>query len=208
VGATRQDQRRESGARTRARLLDAALELIAERGEDRVTLRDLTDAAGANIAAVSYHFGSLRSVCDAAIEQALERYLEAQQESVAALRADPTIEELAAAFAGPMMRSVRAGGSDLAVMRIVARTGIEPPGGLERLDPRFERIRADVLRLLKANLPGVRDRELIFRIRCAAGLLGWIVLAPVGDELVNKSERQLERLLVPVLVGTLRGVSG
>jgi AcrR family transcriptional regulator len=47
------------GLRTRARLKDAALDPLAERGEDGVTLRELTDAADANIAAVSYHFGSL-----------------------------------------------------------------------------------------------------------------------------------------------------
>ncbi len=58
--AERVDQRREAGLRTQARLLDAALEMISERGEDGVTLRELTDAAEANVAAVSYHFGSLK----------------------------------------------------------------------------------------------------------------------------------------------------
>jgi hypothetical protein len=61
--------------------------------------------------------------------------------------------------------------------------------------------------VLKANVPGVRDQELIFRTRCAAGLLNWLVLAPVGAELRNKSEKQIERLLVPVLAGTFRGTS-
>ena len=67
------------------RLMDAALDLLAERGEEGVTLRELTDAAGANVAAVSYHFGSLKSLFDAAIEDALERYLDAQQEAVSEL---------------------------------------------------------------------------------------------------------------------------
>ena len=58
--SARADQRREAGLRTRARLMDAALDLIAERGEEGVTLRELTDAAEANVAAVSYHFGSLQ----------------------------------------------------------------------------------------------------------------------------------------------------
>ena len=71
----------------------------------------------------------------------------------------------------------------------------------------FERIRADVLRVLKANVPGVGRDELIFRTRCAAGLLNWVVLAPVGAELRNKSERQIERRLVPVLAGVFRGTS-
>ena len=82
--SARRDQRRAAGERTRARLMDAALDLLPERGEEGVTLRDVTDAADANVAAVSYHFGSLKSLFDAAIEHALERYLDAQQAAVSA----------------------------------------------------------------------------------------------------------------------------
>jgi AcrR family transcriptional regulator len=187
--------------------MHATLDLLASRGEGGVTLREITDAADANVAAVSYHFGSLRSLCDAAIEQALERYLDAQQELVSALGSESTLEELAQAFARPMLRALAAGGRDLAMMRIVARVGIDPPRGWGRLSSRFDQIRADVLQVLKANVPGVRDQHLLFRTRCAAGMLNWLVLAPVGAELRDKSERQLERLLVPVLAGTFRGTS-
>src|SRR5947209_5436885 len=165
------DQRREAGQRTRTRLLDAALDLISERGEDGVTLRDLTDAAEANVAAVSYHFGSLRSLCDAAIEQALERYLGAQQEAVNALDPASTLEALAAAFARPMVSALAVGGRELAVIRIVARAGIDPPEGWARFDAGFDGVRAAVLRVLKANLPGVKDQQLILRTRCVAGML-------------------------------------
>jgi AcrR family transcriptional regulator len=187
--------------------MDAALDLLAERGEDGVSLRELTDAAQANVAAVSYHFGSLKSLCDAAIEYALERYLEAQQAAVSALGAEASLEALTAAFSRPMVRALAVGGRELDVMRIVARSGIDPPRGWDRFDASFERIRADVLRVLKANVPGVGRDELIFRTRCAAGLLNWVVLAPVGAELRNKSERQIERRLVPVLAGVFRGTS-
>jgi AcrR family transcriptional regulator len=205
--SARADQRREAGLRTRTRLMDAALDQLARRGEDGVTLRDITDAAEANVAAVSYHFGSLRSLFDAAIEHALERYLDAQQEAVATLDPESTLEDVAAAFAGPMVRALAVGGRDLAVMRIVARAGIDPPEGWDRLDTTFEQIRADVVRVLKTRLPDTKDQELIFRTRCAAGLLNWVVLAPVGTELANKPRRQVERLLVPAVAGTLRGTS-
>ena len=46
----------EHGADTRARLLDAAMRLFTERGFGKVTVRDITTAARANLAAVSYHF--------------------------------------------------------------------------------------------------------------------------------------------------------
>src|SRR5882762_8534622 len=42
----------------RARLIDAAMELFAEKGYEGASVRDLAAAAGVNVAAVSYHFGS------------------------------------------------------------------------------------------------------------------------------------------------------
>ncbi len=205
--APKADQRREAGLRTRTRLLDAALELLAERGEDGVTLRELTDAAEANVAAVSYHFGSLRALCDTAIENALEHYLDAQEEAVSTLGAESTLEALAAAFAAPMMRALAIGGRDLAVMRIVARAGVDPPEGWDRFDARFDRVRSEAVRVLRVNVRGVNDRELAVRTRYVAGMLNWLVLAPIGSELRNKSEKQVARSLVPVIAGALRGTA-
>jgi AcrR family transcriptional regulator len=205
VAAEKADLRREAGQRTRDRLLAAALELLSERGPEGLTLREITDSAGANVAAVSYHFGSLKALCDTAIEHALERYLDAQHEAIRALAPEATLEELAAAFAGPMIRSLAAGGQDLAVMRTVARVGIDPPEGWDRLAGKFDQTRRDAVRVLLASVPGAKEPELIFRTRCAAGLLNWLALAPIGRELAAKSIKQIERLLVPVVAGALRG---
>jgi AcrR family transcriptional regulator len=201
------DLRRAAGERTRMRLMHAALDLLAERGEEGVTLRDLTDAAGANVAAVSYHFGSLQALLDEAIEAALERYLDTQQEAVSELGPEATLEEVAAAFARPMVSALTKGGRDRAAMRIVARAASDPPKGWDRFDARFDQIRADVVRVMKARLSGVKTRELIFRIRCAAGMLNWLAVAPVGAELSDMSEKQAERLLVPIVAGAFRGTS-
>lgn len=43
---------------TPTRLRDVALRLFAERGYDATSVRDLARAAGANLSAVGYHFGS------------------------------------------------------------------------------------------------------------------------------------------------------
>ncbi|HTJ31765.1 MAG TPA: TetR/AcrR family transcriptional regulator [Dactylosporangium sp.] len=205
--AEKADLRREAGQRTRESLLAAALELIAERGQEGLTLREITVNAGANVAAVSYHFGSLKALCDKAIELALERYLDAQIESVRSVSPTSTLEELAAAFARPMVRAIAAGGPDLAVMRTVARVGIDPPESWERLSGKFDQSRQDAIQVMKANLPGVKEPELIFRIRCAAGLLNWLALAPIGRELATKPVKQIERLLTPVVAGAFHGHS-
>ena len=48
---------RSDGAEARARLLNAALRLFAEKGFANTSTRELATAAGVNIAAISYYFG-------------------------------------------------------------------------------------------------------------------------------------------------------
>ncbi|MCZ0983436.1 TetR/AcrR family transcriptional regulator [Streptomyces diastatochromogenes] len=199
------DLRREAGQRTRDDLLTAALGLLAERGQEGVTLREITQNAGANVAAVSYHFGSLKALCEVTIEHALERYLDAQIRELDALAETATLSELAEAFARPMMNALAAGGRELAVMRTVARVGIDPPEGWERLYGKFEQARQRALRVLATNLPEVDERELVFRVRCAAGMLNWLALAPIGTELAAEPADRVERMLIPVVTGAFRG---
>jgi AcrR family transcriptional regulator len=187
--------------------LSAALEMLAERGASGVTLREITDAAEANVAAVSYHFGSLGSLCDAAIEYALERYLDSQIQSMSTLGPGSSIEDLASAFAHPMVRALAAGGDELAVIRTVARVATDPPEGWDRLASKFDRTRKDAVRVLTVKLPDASKAELSFRTRCAAGLLNWLALSPLGAEIAGKSERQIAQLLLPVVAGALRGDS-
>lgn len=47
---------------TRERLLQTALEVFARRDFDAVSVREIVDRAGANVAAVSYHFGGKRGL--------------------------------------------------------------------------------------------------------------------------------------------------
>ena len=57
---------------TRARLLDAAARLFAERGFARVTVRDICKKARANVAAVNYHFGGKDGLYRAVMRHAME----------------------------------------------------------------------------------------------------------------------------------------
>ncbi|GLX38314.1 hypothetical protein Sros01_43870 [Streptomyces roseochromogenus] len=159
------------------------------------------------MAAVSYHFGSLKALCDLAIEHALEHYLDAQIRELDALAGTATLSELAGAFARPMMSALTAGGRDLAVIRTVARVGIDPPERWDRLAGKFEQARRQAVRILAARLPGTDEHELVFRVRCAAGMLNWLALAPIGAELAAEPAERVERMLVPVVAGAFRGAS-
>lgn len=58
---------------TKARVIAAATRLFAEKGMDKVVLRELTSAAGVNLAAVNYHFGSKEALCEAVLDSLSER---------------------------------------------------------------------------------------------------------------------------------------
>src|ERR1700722_962748 len=66
-------RRNEGGPETPERLLDVAERLLAKRGLDAVSVRDITESAGANTAAVHYHFGSKLDLVGAILERRAAR---------------------------------------------------------------------------------------------------------------------------------------
>jgi len=58
-------------AYTRARILDAAERLFAEKGHDATSLREITAMAGVNLSSVNYHFGSKDGLVQAVCQRRL-----------------------------------------------------------------------------------------------------------------------------------------
>lgn len=61
-----------TGGATKARLMEVAERLFAERGFDVVSLRQITSQAGTNLAAVNYHFGSKEELILAIVRRWVE----------------------------------------------------------------------------------------------------------------------------------------
>src|SRR3982750_4118509 len=59
-------------ADTKARMLDAAEALFMEHGFEATSLRSITAAAGVNLAAVNYHFGSKEELFQAVLTRRLD----------------------------------------------------------------------------------------------------------------------------------------
>jgi AcrR family transcriptional regulator len=205
--AIKLDGRREAGARTRQRLLDATRSLLAEHGEDGVTLRDITDAAGTNVAAVSYHFGSKEALCRATCEEAVSQLIDEQVRALGELGDDASLEEIAGAWTRPVIRAVsRPPGESQCFMRIVARLVADPPAELrDWMAGAIARADAELLRHLRRALPDVSDDELRIRTECAAGIFHFIATGNMRCDLATKTEEQVERLIVPVIAGALAG---
>src|SRR5882757_2309157 len=54
-----------------SRILDVAIRLFAERGFDEVTVREIAEAAGANVAAINYYFGAKEQLIRQAIRSVI-----------------------------------------------------------------------------------------------------------------------------------------
>lgn len=73
AGAKTRRSQEERSAETRARLMDAALEILHERGYLRTTTADVADGAGVSRGALSHHFDSKDDLVAQAADRMLRR---------------------------------------------------------------------------------------------------------------------------------------
>jgi AcrR family transcriptional regulator len=205
--AVKTDRRREAGERTRQRLLDAARTLLAERGEDALRLRDITEAAEANVAAVNYHFGSKDALCQEAVKQAIGQLLDDQVAALQDLPDDASVEDFAAAWARPVVAAMTgAPCEERALMRIMARAITDPSPALrDWMVAELARVEPDLIAPLRRALPGVPDDELRFRLESAGSILHFLSTGNMRLDLGDKSEEELTRMFTPVIAGALAG---
>ncbi len=110
--------------RPHARLLRAAAELFARDGYAGTSVRDIALRAGANVAAVSYHFGGKDQLYAAAVALACEELEAAASVSVGRLRDRIAGEWWVRLLAHELLLPGTGVGEVLAAMR---RAGCAPP---------------------------------------------------------------------------------
>jgi AcrR family transcriptional regulator len=198
------DGRKEAGERTRGRLVEAARALIAERGEAGVSLRAIAEAADANVAAVSYHFGSKEALVNAAIESSVDLLVDEQIEGLRALES-PTLDEVAAAWTRPIVTAIAASPCPQQVfMRVVGRTFTScAPERREEVTAPYVRAEDALVEALERIMPDADPGELRFRVACAGSVLNYVTTGAAG--LDGKPPEEIDRLLRPVVAGALAG---
>ena len=113
---------RAKGDVTKGRLLEATENLIAEKGFDAVSVRDITGLAKANVAAVNYHFGSREGVLAAVLEHRMKPLAEERITNLASLGEDHGVRELLQAWVSPLVSLLVVSGlPELAYCRVMGR---------------------------------------------------------------------------------------
>lgn len=162
---------------SRERMLDAAEHLFARHGFDGVSVRDITTAAGVDVALISYHFGGKRELFAAVFRRRAEilnaeRFALLEHVRRAALPEVPPLEEIVNAFTQPLLeRSARGGAGWKSYFALVAQVNNSPTWGPVLMTEHFDPIVAKFIEVLREALPNCPPREIYWGYQFLTGAL-------------------------------------
>lgn len=162
---------------TRQKILDTAEILFAERGFHSVSVRDITTAAGVDVALINYHFGSKQLLFETVFMRRAEvlnaerlRRLEAAVQR-AKPRA-PKVEDIIDAFTHPLLdRSARGGPGWKAYFALIAQVNNSTEFGGLMMTRYFDPVVHAFIAALRRAFPGCDDRELYWSYHFLSGAL-------------------------------------
>lgn len=136
---------------TRERLLEAAGEVFAEKGFRAATIRDICQRANANVAAVSYHFGSKEQLYHTVIGYWVEF---AAERNPLQPPGDATPEQRLQHFVAAMLRRILDEGKPAWHGRLMFREMFEPTSYMDEHLRRYVAPMLQVLRDILSQWPG------------------------------------------------------
>jgi AcrR family transcriptional regulator len=160
---------------TRQAILEAAERLYAERGFADVTLRDIVAAAGVNLAAVNYHFGSKDELI---AELFISRSLATNRERLNELRrveqqgcGRAEIEAILRALVGPTLRGCLGPDRERSpAARFMIRASIEAVAPIRRIKNREIDHLKKFAAAMRRSLPSCPDVELYWGLHFALAM--------------------------------------
>ena len=197
---------------TKEALVRAAAPIFAKKGYPLARIRDIAAAAGTNVAAVNYHFGSKEglyiSVLRRLISAAIEKYPLAGPAGTVELGVE---QRFARAVTG-LVRRVTAVSTDV-ISEIMVREMAHPTVALDQIvreliRPQFKQMSGIVAELLG---PAAKQRDIETATFSVVGqCLFYLLARPLIERLAPKvppgSEKDLERLSRHVTTFSLAGL--
>lgn len=203
---------------TKSRILDAAEELFMEHGFEATSLRLITTAAGVNLAAVNYHFGSKEELFQAVLTRRLDPMNRDRLQLLSAYEAAAagkplSCEKILAAMFSPALKLARdheQGGKNF--LKLLGRAYADPaPFIREFLSHQYGEMIMRFRAAFAAGLPHIPREDLSWRLHFVMGALSYTlagsdVLKSIGQfhpEEATNDELLLQRL-APFLAAGLR----
>jgi len=205
---------------TRERILACAERLFAERGFDSTSLRTITTEAGANLAAVNYHFGSKDELVREVLSRRIVPLNRERLEQLARCEADagpggPSLERIIDAFVGPALRlshDPSRGGH--VFLRLFGYAMSQPDFALrDFIASQFQEVATRFNVALRRALPVLDEREVFWRMLFMIGAMAHSMamsdqLHKVSHGLCDPHDTEgISRRLVPFLAAGFRSSS-
>ncbi|MDH6554380.1 AcrR family transcriptional regulator [Streptomyces sp. SAI-135] len=160
---------------TRARLIEATKDVLADAGRSGLSLRTVSAAAGTNIAAVKYHFGSRDALIDEVLEDLIGQLTARQIAALDALACSDRCGDVRSwviAWAGPLIEVIV---SDTPENRRLGRIIGRALGDRVDLAPQVRALVGDadkrLVRGLAQALAPIADAEVWLRVTVMASAL-------------------------------------
>ena len=203
---------------TKSRIIDAAEHLFMEHGFEATSLRSLTAAAGVNLAAVNYHFGSKEDLFQAVLTRRLDALNQERIDLLARLEREAgerpiACEKILSAMLIPALRLARderRGGKNF--LRLLGRAYADPAPFIRNfLSAQCAEMIGRFKEAFLKSLPHLTRQELTWRLHFVMGALSYtlagtdvlklIAHAMPGEK--DNDELLLQRL-APFLVAGLK----
>jgi AcrR family transcriptional regulator len=188
----------------------AVEELLLSKGEAGLTLREITESAGANVAAVAYHFKSKDNLVALVFGEALEEVTNLQTTRVNALPADHSLRDLIEVWLYPLLSAAGSDDREAKLWLIIQRGAAEKaPGLVANLLRVAKPVEQTLLPLLARHLTHLSKDELAFRHNAVLAGLAGLVSSPIGLALADGAKNpQTKDLLLAWVLGGLEGPAG
>ncbi|MCS3418517.1 CerR family C-terminal domain-containing protein [Pseudomonas yamanorum] len=155
----------QRGEETRARIVEAAVEVFGERGYDGASTRDIANAAGVNAPAIQYYFDGKEGVYLACVEHLIAllwRKMSPSVEAAESALADPEVNdqaliEVSLGILGTVVSTIQDSPQTTVWRAFMDRhqAGLCPESATMAFEERFKSRIANVIRLLIARLAGL-----------------------------------------------------
>lgn len=189
------------------RLKAAVEDLLLAKGEAGLTLRDITDSANANVAAVAYHFKSKDNLVTLVFGEALDEVTNLQVQRVQTLQPGHSLRDLIEVWLHPLLSTAGQENREAKLWRIIQRGAAEKaPGLLANMLRAANPVEMTLLPLLGTHLPHLEKDELLFRHNAILGGLAGLVSSPVGMSIAQGAPGDKSReFMIAWITGSLTG---
>ncbi|MGA2039195.1 MAG: TetR/AcrR family transcriptional regulator [Bryobacteraceae bacterium] len=193
---------------TRLKILDTAERLFGEDGYKAVSLRHITAAAGVNLAAIHYYFGSKEELLDELVMRKAVPVNEERMERLRRLKeaAAPNpiaLEDLLEAFMLPAFHTADKSPEFTKLMGRLHAEGVMPEVARKHFGP----VGGCFLAEMRRSLPGLAEDDLAWRVHFMIGAMAHGLKAPPLEMLgrtVPEPPSEVSRRIVAFLCGGFR----